>query len=34
VMLLAGLFGAERLWLKRAPLPTGVSIVVIAQRPA
>jgi SAM-dependent methyltransferase len=32
--LLAGLFGAERHWLKHAPLPTGVSIVLIAQRPA
>ena len=31
--LLATLFGAERLWLKHAPLPTGVSIVLIAQRP-
>jgi hypothetical protein len=32
--LLAGLFGAELTWLKLAPLPVGVSIVVIAQRPA
>ena len=32
--LLAGLFGAELHWLKHAPLPIGVSIVVIAQRPA
>ena len=31
--LLAGLFGSELLWLKHAPLPIGVSIVVIAQRP-
>jgi SAM-dependent methyltransferase len=30
--LLAGLFGAELTWLKHAPLPIGVSIVVIAQR--
>jgi SAM-dependent methyltransferase len=32
--LLAALFGAERHWLRRASLPTGVSIVVIARRPA
>ena len=32
--LLAGLFGAERHWLKRASLPFGVSILVIARRPA
>lgn len=32
--LLAGLFGAELHWLKHATLPTGVSIVLIAQRPA
>ncbi|HVN00710.1 MAG TPA: class I SAM-dependent methyltransferase [Caulobacteraceae bacterium] len=31
--LLAGLFGAELTWLKLAPLPLGVSIVVIARRP-
>ena len=31
--LLAELFGAELLWLKHAPLPFGVSIVVIARRP-
>ena len=31
---LTGLFGAELHWLRRAPLPIGVSIVVIAQRPA
>ena len=30
--LLGALFGAELHWLKHAPLPTGVSIVVIAQR--
>ena len=32
--LLAGLFAAERHWLRRADLPTGVSMVVIARRPA
>ena len=32
--LLAGLFGSELMWLKHAPLPIGVSIVVIARRPA
>ncbi len=31
--LLAGVFGAERHWLKRAALPFGVSIVLVAQRP-
>lgn len=31
--LLTGLFGAELIWLKHAPLPIGVSIVVIARRP-
>lgn len=31
---LASLFGAERHWLRRASLPFGVSIVVIARRPA
>ena len=32
--LLTGLFGIERHWLKHAALPTGVSIVLIARRPA
>ena len=32
--MLTGLFGAELLWLRHLPLPTGVSIVLIAQRPA
>jgi SAM-dependent methyltransferase len=32
--LLTGLFAAERHWLARAPLPFGVSIVLIARRPA
>lgn len=32
--LLTGLFAAERHWLARAPLPIGVSIVLIARRPA
>jgi hypothetical protein len=32
--LLTGLFGAELHWLKHAPLPIGVSIVVLARRPA
>jgi SAM-dependent methyltransferase len=32
--LLAGLFGSELHWLRHAPAPTGVSIVLIAQRPA
>ena len=31
--LLATLFGAELSWLKHAPLPIGVSIVLIARRP-
>lgn len=31
---LAALFGAELHWLKRAPLPIGVSIVLIARRTA
>lgn len=31
--LLADLFGAELGWLKHAPLPIGVSIVLIARRP-
>ena len=31
--LLAGVFGSELFWLKHAPLPIGVSIVVIARRP-
>jgi SAM-dependent methyltransferase len=31
--LLTNLFGAELNWLRRAPLPIGVSIVLIAQRP-
>jgi hypothetical protein len=30
--LLAGLFAAERHWLAHAPLPIGVSIVLIARR--
>ncbi|MFI4933523.1 MAG: class I SAM-dependent methyltransferase [Caulobacterales bacterium] len=30
---LTGLFGAELSWLKRAPLPFGVSIILIARRP-
>jgi SAM-dependent methyltransferase len=30
--LLAGLFAAERHWLRHAPLPTGVSIVLIARQ--
>ncbi len=32
--LLGGLFAAERHWLAHAPLPFGVSIVLIARRPA
>ena len=32
--LLTGLFGAERFWLRRAPLPFGVSILLIARKPA
>lgn len=32
--LLAGLFGAELGWLRHGDLPTGVSIVLIARRPA
>jgi SAM-dependent methyltransferase len=32
--LLAALFGAELGWLRLAPLPFGVSIIVIARRPA
>ena len=32
--LLGGLFGAERFWLRLAPLPTGVSILLIARKPA
>jgi SAM-dependent methyltransferase len=32
--LLSWLFGAERHWLAHAPLPTGVSILVIARRPS
>jgi SAM-dependent methyltransferase len=32
--LLTGLFAAEGPWLRHAPLPTGVSIVLIARRPA
>jgi len=32
--LLKTLFGAERHWLKRASLPIGVSIVLIARRAA
>ncbi len=32
--LLTALFAAERHWLVRAPLPIGVSIVLIARRPA
>ena len=32
--LLATLFGAELGWLKHAPLPFGVSIVLIARKPA
>ena len=31
--LLAGLFGAELGWLKHAPLPFGVSILLLARRP-
>lgn len=31
--LLTGLFAAERHWLAHAPLPIGVSIVLIARRP-
>ena len=31
--LLTGLFAAEGPWLRHAPLPTGVSIVLIARRP-
>jgi hypothetical protein len=32
--LLTGLFGAELAWLRHASLPFGVSIVLIARRPA
>jgi SAM-dependent methyltransferase len=32
--LLAGLFAMERRWLRHAALPFGVSIVLIARRPA
>ena len=32
--LFEALFGAELLWLKRAPLPFGVSIVLLARKPA
>jgi SAM-dependent methyltransferase len=32
--LLTGLFGAELGWLRRASLPVGVSIVLIARKPA
>jgi len=32
--LLAGVFGAEVHWLRRASLPFGVSLVVIARRDA
>jgi SAM-dependent methyltransferase len=32
--LLTGLFGSELGWLRRAALPVGVSIVLIARRPA
>jgi SAM-dependent methyltransferase len=32
--LLGGLFAAERHWLAHAPLPFGVSIVLIARRPS
>lgn len=32
--LLTGLFGAELVWLRHGPLPIGVSIVLIARRPA
>ena len=31
--LLRRLFGAERLWLRGAGFPFGVSILLIAQRP-
>ncbi|HUZ14088.1 MAG TPA: class I SAM-dependent methyltransferase [Caulobacteraceae bacterium] len=32
--LLAAIFGAERFWLSRAALPFGVSILLIARKPA